>query len=93
MEGEANESCEFDADSLIVRADLTITGGVKSVGPAVDQIMGIVGQMGCALSDNCSHTNGFLSYLARTSKIGMLPVRRTLSATLPNVQRTIPVRP
>jgi serine/threonine-protein kinase RsbW len=51
MENESNEKkekCEFNADSLIVRADLTITGGVKSVGPAVEQIMRIVSQMNCA---------------------------------------------
>ena len=49
VENEKNEnSCEFDSDSLIVRADLTIKGGVKSVGPAVAQIMSIVNQMNCA---------------------------------------------
>ena len=47
MENEANEKWEFDSDSLIVRADLTIRGGVKFVGPAVEQVMGIVGQMNC----------------------------------------------
>ena len=48
MENESNQKCEFDSDSLIVRADLTIKGGVRSVGPAVDQIMEIVKQMNCA---------------------------------------------
>jgi serine/threonine-protein kinase RsbW len=49
VENEKSEnSCEFNSDSLIVRADLTIKGGVKSVGPAVAQIMVIVNQMNCA---------------------------------------------
>ena len=47
MENETNEKWEFNSDSLIVRADLTIRGRVKSVGPAVQQIMGIVSQMKC----------------------------------------------
>ncbi len=44
---EANETWEFDCDSLIVRADLTIRGGVKFIAPAVEQVMGIVSQMNC----------------------------------------------
>jgi serine/threonine-protein kinase RsbW len=48
MTGESRDKCEFNEDSLIVRADLTISADVKAIGPAVKQIMGIVGQMDCS---------------------------------------------
>ena len=46
--GEPPERFEFDRESLIVRADLTVSGDVKAIEPAVTQIMGIVAQMECA---------------------------------------------
>ena len=42
------ESCAFDHDRLVVRFELTIAGSVKAIEPAVQQILTIVGSMGCA---------------------------------------------
>jgi len=48
MSDPGRSSCEFDQDSLIVRADLTVPGDVKAISPAVKQILGLAAQMGCA---------------------------------------------
>ena len=48
MADESRESCEFEEDSLIVRADLTISAHVKAIGPVVNQIMSLVAQMKCS---------------------------------------------
>jgi serine/threonine-protein kinase RsbW len=41
-------SCEFETRNLLVRLDLTLSGEVKSISPVVDDVMGLVKQMGCA---------------------------------------------
>src|SRR5512136_2846632 len=40
--------CEFDAETLRSRLDLTIPGEVGAIPPAVEKIMTNVGEMGCA---------------------------------------------
>jgi len=40
--------CEFVAEDLALRLDLTIPGDVREVGPAVERIMGVISEMGCA---------------------------------------------
>jgi serine/threonine-protein kinase RsbW len=39
--------CEFDSDALIVRLDLTLAADTGAISPAVEQILAIVGKMGC----------------------------------------------
>jgi len=46
--GEANRKCEFNAETLILRLNMTIPGDRKAVTPVVDRIMAIVQDMGCA---------------------------------------------
>jgi len=40
--------CEFQTQDLLVRLDLTVAGEVKAITPVVDEVMGMVTQMGCA---------------------------------------------
>lgn len=40
--------CEFDEATLVSRLDVTVPGEVGAVAPAVERIMGIVREMGCA---------------------------------------------
>ena len=43
-----NRICEFDEATLATRLDVTVQGDVASVIPAVEKIMEIVTEMGCA---------------------------------------------
>ncbi len=40
--------CEFETKDLLVRLDLTLSGEIQCITPVVDDVMGIVKQMGCA---------------------------------------------
>ena len=40
--------CEFDAAELLLRLDVTIPSTLEAVQALIDQIMGAVGEMGCA---------------------------------------------
>ena len=40
--------CEFDRDDMVVRFEVTIPGSVDAIPPVVEQVMGVVGEMGCA---------------------------------------------
>jgi serine/threonine-protein kinase RsbW len=42
------ESCNFEADKLIVRVDVTINAEPAAISPVVDSVMGIARGMGCA---------------------------------------------
>jgi serine/threonine-protein kinase RsbW len=42
------DGCVFDPDRLVVRFELTISGSVKAIDPAVEQIMAVAESMGCA---------------------------------------------
>jgi serine/threonine-protein kinase RsbW len=44
----APSQCEFQTQDLLVRLDLTLAGDVKAISPVVDDVMGMVNQMGCA---------------------------------------------
>ena len=48
MSAEPPPSCEFETRDLLVRLDLTLSGEVRSISPVVDDVMGLVRQMGCA---------------------------------------------
>lgn len=48
MPGDAIKRCEFDAETLILRLNLTVPGETTAVTPVVDRIMAIVRDMGCA---------------------------------------------
>ena len=41
-------TCEFNSDKLITRIDMTIKADIKGISPVVEQVMGVVSQMGCA---------------------------------------------
>jgi serine/threonine-protein kinase RsbW len=36
------------AEDLVLRLDLTLPGDVREVGPAVEKMMGVISEMGCA---------------------------------------------
>jgi serine/threonine-protein kinase RsbW len=40
--------CDFDEATLVTRVDLTVAGEVAAVAPAVERIMAVVHEMGCA---------------------------------------------
>ena len=40
--------CEFDEATLVARLDVTVRGDVRAVTPAVEEIMKVVREMGCA---------------------------------------------
>jgi serine/threonine-protein kinase RsbW len=48
MSDQPTEQCEFNPDKMILNLDLTIPGDVKAIGPVVDKVMWVVGEMGCA---------------------------------------------
>ena len=48
MSGEETHRCEFDAETLILRLNMTIPGETQAVTPVVDRIMTLVRDMGCA---------------------------------------------
>jgi serine/threonine-protein kinase RsbW len=40
--------CEFDPGALASRVDVTVSGHVKAIGPAVEEVMAAVNEMACA---------------------------------------------
>ncbi len=40
--------CEFDETALVSRVDVTVSGAVSAVTPAVEKIMDVIREMGCA---------------------------------------------
>jgi len=48
MSDDATRRCEFDRDELVVRFEATIPGCVEAIPPVVEQVMGVVAEMGCA---------------------------------------------
>ena len=40
--------CEFDPEGMVVRFERTIPGTVEAIPQVVDQVMGVVREMGCA---------------------------------------------
>jgi serine/threonine-protein kinase RsbW len=46
--GGALSRCEFDADRLVTRLEISIPGTVEAIPPVVEQIMRVVEEMGCA---------------------------------------------
>jgi serine/threonine-protein kinase RsbW len=47
MHDRPRERCEFDADGLVLRLDLTVPADLEGIDPAVQRIMGIVSSMQC----------------------------------------------
>jgi len=41
-------SCDFNTEDLLVKVDLTLPGDVNAISPAVEKVMAIVTEMGCA---------------------------------------------
>jgi serine/threonine-protein kinase RsbW len=48
MAVEPLSRCEFDSDKLILRLETTLPADVSSITPVVENVMGLVRQMGCA---------------------------------------------
>lgn len=48
MSSDPLTRCEFDSGDLIVKVDLCLPAHVDAITPVVEQVMGIVTQMGCA---------------------------------------------
>jgi serine/threonine-protein kinase RsbW len=40
--------CEFETKDLLVRLDVALSGEIKCITPVVEDVMGLVKQMGCA---------------------------------------------
>ena len=47
MRNRPTEKCEFDAEGLILRLDLTVAADVEGIEPVVQRIMAIVSSMDC----------------------------------------------
>jgi len=45
---EEQPICEFDQAKLTSRIDITVPGDVRAVAPAIERIMAVVREMGCA---------------------------------------------
>src|SRR5689334_21637925 len=41
-------SCDFNTEDLLVQVDLTLPADVNAISPAVEKVMAIVTEMGCA---------------------------------------------
>jgi len=48
MSGEPLTRCEFDSSDLLVKLDLTLPGDIGALPPAIERIMAIIKEMGCA---------------------------------------------
>ena len=48
MADEPLTRCDFDSENLIVKVDLTLPGDVNAISPAIDSVLRIVREMGCA---------------------------------------------
>jgi serine/threonine-protein kinase RsbW len=48
LAGESIPQCEFDADKLILRLNVTVSADVNSVSPVISGVMGFVREMKCA---------------------------------------------
>jgi serine/threonine-protein kinase RsbW len=48
MTSEPPPGCDFDAEELVVRLDVTVAADVRAIGPVVDRIMKLIQEMSCA---------------------------------------------
>lgn len=48
MSMPAPTRCEFEANDLLVKEDMTLPADVNAISPVVDRVMAIVEEMGCA---------------------------------------------
>src|SRR5262245_62245611 len=48
MSSQPLNRCEFEANDLLVKVDMTLPADVNAISPVVGQVMNIVTQMGCA---------------------------------------------
>jgi len=48
MSSPALTRCEFEANDLLVKVDMTLPADVNAISPVVERVMEIVTQMGCA---------------------------------------------
>jgi len=48
MADEPLTRCDFDTSDLLVKVDLKLPGDVNAISPVVENVMGIVKEMGCA---------------------------------------------
>jgi serine/threonine-protein kinase RsbW len=48
MSTPAPTRCDFEANDLLVKLDMTLPADVNAISPAVERVMAIVNEMGCA---------------------------------------------
>ena len=48
MSSQPQKRCEFEAENLLVKVDMTLPADVNAISPVVGKVMEIVTQMGCA---------------------------------------------
>jgi serine/threonine-protein kinase RsbW len=70
MNDAATHECEFDPDRLLLKLDFTLPGAVDSIQPAVDEIMEVVGSLGCAVGSEFEIEVALLEALANAVKHG-----------------------
>jgi serine/threonine-protein kinase RsbW len=64
------ESCNFEADKLIVRIDVTINAEPAAISPVVDSVLGIARGMGCARGHELAIETAIREALANAIKHG-----------------------
>ena len=75
MSAPSTPRCEFETRDLLVRLDLTLSGEVQSITPVVEDVMGIVNQMGCATGREIEVETALREALANRWKTTVLDPR------------------
>lgn len=62
--------CQFEADKLLVKLDVTIPADPSAISPVVDTVLGVASQMGCAKGHEFEIETGIREALANAIKHG-----------------------
>jgi serine/threonine-protein kinase RsbW len=64
------DSCQFQADKLLIRLDVTIPADPAAISPVVDSVLEVAGRMGCAKGHEYEIETGIREALANAIKHG-----------------------
>ena len=64
------DSCQFQADKLLVRLDVTIPADPAAISPVVDSVLDVASRMGCAKGHEFEIETGIREALANAIKHG-----------------------
>ena len=70
MPDNPSNACQFDPGQLLLKLDFQLPGNVESIQPAVDEIMEVVGGMGCAEGSEFEIEVALLEALANAVRHG-----------------------